>query len=49
MLEPGYVGNLQFGEFNGTNPRRIDNTKALWISLSVTRRGHKATAREYFE
>jgi len=47
MLELGYVGNLQFGEFNGANPPRIDNTKALWISLSVTRRGHGAVAREY--
>jgi len=41
--------NLQLGELNGANPPRIDNTKALWISLSVTRRGHGAVAREYFE
>jgi len=37
------------GKMAGANPRRIDNTKALWISLSVTRRGHGAVAREYFE
>ena len=41
--------NLQLGEFNGANPPRIDNMKALWVSLSLTRRGHGAVAREYFE
>ena len=41
--------NLQLGELNWANPRRIDNMKALWISLSVTRRGHGAVARDYFE
>ena len=41
--------NLQLGELNGASLPRIDNTKALWISLSVTRGGHGAVAREYFE
>jgi len=41
--------NLQLGELNSADPRRIDNMKALWISLSVTRRGHGAVARDYFE
>jgi hypothetical protein len=41
--------NLQLGELNRANPRCNDNTKALWISLLVTRRGHRAVAREYFE
>ncbi len=48
FLEYGCVG-LQLGDLNKANSPRIDNTKALWISLSVTRRGHGAVAREYFE
>jgi len=49
MLDLVYVGNLHLENLNGVNPPRIDNMKALWISLSVTRRGHGAVAREYFE
>jgi len=48
-MDKTLISYPQLGELNGANPRRIDNTKALWISLSVTRRGHGAVARDYFK